>query len=154
MANEPETVEDYLAGLAPERSAAIQSIREVLTANLADGFEEGLQYGMLGYYVPHSAYPQGYHANPKEPLPFASMGSQKKHIGLYLFCVYTDETIKEWFVDAWKASGCRLCMGKSCVRVKSFDAVLVDVLAELFQRISLKSFLNSYESALGGRRSK
>lgn len=143
----PESVGAWLAALPDERRAALQVICATIRENLHPDFEEGIQYGMIGYYLPHRVYPAGYHANPKEPLPLASVGSQKNHIGLYLFCIYTSAELLEWFSAAWKQTGRKLDMGKSCVRVKGLDAVPLEVLGELFARITPADFVTTYEGA-------
>ena len=85
-----KTVKEYLASLPEERRAAISAVRDVIRKHLPEGYEEGMQYGMIGYYVPHSIFPAGYHCDPKQPLPYASLGSQKHHMAIYLMCVYGD----------------------------------------------------------------
>src|SRR3954469_15434727 len=97
MTSAASTVDEYLAGLPDDRRAAISAVRKTILGNLPAGYEEGMQYGMIGYYVPHSLFPAGYHCNPKEPLSFASLGSQKNHMALYLMCVYGDSELREWF---------------------------------------------------------
>jgi len=146
----PTTVAAYLKSLPADRRAAIEAIREVVNANIDPRFEEGIQYGMIGWYLPHSEYPDGYHCDPKQPLPFASVASQKSHIGLYLFCIYTSEDEKARFVEEWKATGKRLDMGKSCVRVKKLDDLPLEVLGRAFRRIRAKDFVASYEAARDG----
>jgi hypothetical protein len=151
MKIDADSVADYLSQLPSDRSDAIAAILDVIAAHIDAPFEAGMQYGMPGYYLPHSVYPAGYHVNPKEPLPFASIGAQKNHIGLYLFCVYVDGETQEWFKTAWKASGKKLGMGKSCVRVKKLDGVPLDVLAELFDRVKADDFVRGYESGVPER---
>src|SRR5579862_4739188 len=112
------TVDAYLASLPADRRDAIAKVRAVIRENLPAGYEEGIQYGIIGYYVPHSLHPAGYHANPKEPLPFAHLGSKKSHMALYLGCVYGDDELRRWFEDEYRKSGKKLDMGKSCVRFK------------------------------------
>lgn len=148
MASKPTTVEAYLASLPEDRREAVQAIREVINANIAPEFEEGIQYGMVGWYLPHERYPLGYHCDPKQPLPFASVASQKSHIGIYLFCVYLDGAEKERFVEEWKATGKRLDMGASCVRVKSLEGVPLKVVGRVVKRIKPKAFIQAYESCL------
>ncbi|MCA9697399.1 MAG: DUF1801 domain-containing protein, partial [Myxococcales bacterium] len=109
------SVADILASLPADRRAALETLRTVINEHIDAPFEERVQYGMIGWSLPHSVYPKGYHCDPRQPLPFASIASQKQHIGIYLFCVYMSAELQEWFVDAWKASGKRLDMGKSCV---------------------------------------
>jgi len=147
--NKPSTVSEYLDQLPQDRRDAIETLRKTILKNIDKPFEEGIQYGMVGYYVPHSVFPQGYHCDPKQPLPFASIASQKNHIGLYLFCVYMDEDLQAWFVDAWKKTGKKLDMGKSCVRAKSLDDIPLDVIAALFKRVKAKAFIAKYQDTLG-----
>ena len=154
MKKQASSIEEYLAGLPEDRRLAIAALRKVIKKNLDKQIEEGIQYGMLGYYVPHSVYPAGYHCDAKQPLPVASIGSQKNHIGLYLFCVYVDAETQAWFCEAWKKSGKKLDMGKSCVRVKKLEDIPLDVIGELFQRITAKDFIAIYESNLAQSGSK
>ncbi|NKC13859.1 MAG: DUF1801 domain-containing protein [Gammaproteobacteria bacterium] len=141
------TIAQYLNALTPERRHALNTIREVIAAHIDPAFEEGMQYGLPSFYLPHSIYPDGYHVDPSQPVPFASIGWQKHHIGLYLFCVYADDTAKQWFINAWRATGKRLDMGKACVRVKDLDGVPLAVIADVFKRISAEAFMRSYEQA-------
>lgn len=150
--SKPPTVEQYLAQLPPERREALSAVRRVIRENLAKGFEEGMQYGMIAYYVPHSIYPAGYHCNPSQPLPFACVASQKKHMAVYLMTVYGDPAEERWLRERWTAAGKRLDMGKSCIRFASLDDVPLDVLGEAIRRVSVERHIATYESALGGRR--
>jgi len=154
MQSRAATVEEYLASLPDERREAIEAIRKVIRKNIDPAFEEGMQYGMPAYYLPHSKYPAGYHCDPKQPLPFLSVASQKRHIGLYLFCVYCDSEELATFQREWVASGKRLDMGKSCVRVKKLEDVPLDVLGRLLGRISAKRFVDAYEASLAGSGSR
>ena len=146
MVKKSKEVEAYLAALTDERREALNEIIAVVAENIDQRFEFGMQYGMPAWYLPHSEYPEGYHCDPKQPLPFASVASQKKHIGLYLFCVYCDEELRDRFVSEWKESGKRLDMGKSCVRVKDLDSIPLDVLGRVFKRVSAKKFVAAYEA--------
>ena len=150
----PTTVDGYLKGLPADRRAALETLRTTIGKTIDKSLEEGIQYGMIGYYVPHSVYPAGYHCDPKQPLPFASIASQKNHIGLYLFCVYMNDDLQKWFVDAWKKSGKKLDMGKSCVRVKSIEDIPLDVVAALFKNVKAKAFIASYEKSRGAAKKK
>lgn len=150
MAKAPATPEEYLAALPEDRRHALEVLRATILKNLGKGFEEGIQYGMIGYFVPHSVYPNGYHCDPRQPLPFASIASQKSHIGIYLFCIYTEEGEAERFREEWLATGKRLDMGKSCVRVKKIEDVPLDVLGRAIKRATLKRFVASYEAGLAG----
>lgn len=144
------TIEQYMAGLPEDRRQAVEAIRAVINKNIDKAFEHGMQYGMPAWYVPHAIYPAGYHCDPKQPLPFASVASQKGHIGIYIFCIYQDEALRDWFIDAWKASGKRLDMGMSCIRVKKLDDVPLDVLGKLFKKVKAKDFVAAYEKLRPG----
>ena len=148
-AAKPTTPKQYLDTLPEDRRKSVQAIRKTINAHLGKGFKEGIQYGMIGWFVPHSVYPKGYHCDPAQPLPFASVASQKNHIGIYLFCLYTDEAEQDRFVKAWKATGKRLDMGKSCIRVKSADDVPMEVLGEAIARMDSEKFIAVYESRWG-----
>jgi len=145
--SKPATVAEYLDQLPDDRRVALEAIRKVIRKNIDKPFEEGMQYGMIAYYLPHSVYPQGYHCDPNQPLPFASIASQKSHIGLYLFCVYTSAELQAWFVDAWKKTGKKLDMGKSCVRVKKIEDIPFEVIVELFKRAKAKTFIATYDAS-------
>ena len=105
MQSKAATVEAYLAELPEDRRHILQAVREVILRNLPAGYEEGMQYGMIGYFVPHAVYPAGYHCDPKQPLPFAGLASQKNHVSLYLMCIYGDQAQRAWFEKAWAAAG-------------------------------------------------
>jgi len=140
------TVEQYLADLPEDRREALSAVRRTILDNLDEAYEEGIQYNMIGYYVPHSVYPPGYHCDPKQPLPFASIASQKNHMGLYLFCIYGDENERARFEKSWKAAGKKLDMGKSCVRFKKLEDVPLEVLGETIRRMPAKKFIKTYET--------
>ena len=148
MPNKPTSVEQYLAALPEERRAALSSVRDVIRENLGKGFEEGLQYGMIGYYVPHAVYPPGYHTDPKQPLPFASLASQKGHMAVYLMGVYGQPEQEAWFRQAWARTGKKLDMGQSCVRFKKLDDVALDVLGEAIRRVSAPAYIAHYEAVI------
>ena len=97
MQSKAATVEAYLAGLPEDRRQALEAVRKVVLKNLDKDYEEGIQYGMIGYYVPHRVHPPGYHCDPKQPLPFAGLASQKNYMSLYLMCIYGDSEHAEWF---------------------------------------------------------
>lgn len=142
----PTTIAAYLKALPDDRREALEAIRAVVNKNIDTKFAEGMQYGMPAWFVPHSVYPAGYHCDAKQPLPFASVASQKNHIGIYLFCIYQDEDLREWFVDAWTASGKKLDMGKSCIRVKKLEDVPLDVLGKAIKKIKAKGYIEHYDS--------
>jgi hypothetical protein len=153
MKKKPTTVAEYLAALPEDRREALNAVREVILDNLDPAIAEGIQYGMIGYFLPHSVYPDGYHCDPKQPLPFASLASQKNHMGIYLFCVYTSEEDQEWFRKAWLATGKKLDMGKSCVRFKKLEDVPLDVVGRTIRRATAGKFIAAYEASLATTKS-
>lgn len=148
MQSKATTVEQYLAALPEDRRAAISAVRDVILENLDKNYEEGLQYGMIGYYVPHKVFPAGYHVDPKQPLPFAALASQKNHMAIYLMGIYGQPENEKWFREAWAKTGKKLDMGKSCVRFKKLDGVALDVIGEAIRRAPAKAYIQQYESVI------
>lgn len=148
MADKPSTVQEYLSKLPDDRRKALEQVRQVILKNLPKGYEEGIQYGMIGYFVPHSLYPSGYHCDTTQPLPFLHIASQKNHMAVYMFCLYTDEAEMDWFQDAWARTGKKLDMGKSCVRFKKIEDVPLAVIGQAVKRVTVKKFIANYESGL------
>lgn len=148
MQSKATTVKQYLSELPEDRRAAISAVRDVILKNLDKGFEEGMQYGMIGYYVPHSIYPAGYHCDPKQPLPFASLASQKNHMSVYLMSVYFEGDGEDRFRREWAKSGKKLDMGKSCVRFKKLEDAALDVIGAAIRRISVGRYVEMYETLL------
>jgi Domain of unknown function (DU1801) len=147
MPDKATTVEQYLSGLPEDRRKALEAVRQVILKNLDKDYEEGIQYGMIGYYVPHRVLPAGYHCDPKQPLPFAGLASQKNYMSLYLMCAYGDSTLSKWFREAWAKTGKKLDMGKSCVRFKKLDDLALDVIGELIKRVPAKKYVEYCEAA-------
>ena len=152
MPDTPANVADYLAALPGPRREAIEAVRKVIRDNLDDGYEEGIQYGMIGYYVPHRVHPAGYHCDPKQPLPFAALASNKSGMSLHLMAVYGDEKLAAWFREAWTKAGKKLDMGKACVRFKKVDDLALDVIAELLRRVPARLYVERCEKALADRK--
>jgi len=148
------SVQDYLSSLPLDRRDALLAVRKCIRQNLDAGFEEGIQYGMIGYYVPHEIYPPGYHCNPREPLPLLGLGSQKNHMALHLFCLYVSEEEAERFRKDWLKTGKKLDMGKSCLRFRRIEDLPLDVLGRMVERMTVKRFVQAYETALATPRSK
>ena len=146
MQSSAKTVKEYLASLPADRRAAIQAVRQTILDNLDPTYEEGMQYGMIGYYVPHSVYPAGYHCDPKQPLPFVCLASQKNYMSLYMGCVYGDHELARWFREAWAKTGKKLDMGKSCIRFKKLDDLPLDVVGEAIARMPYKKLIEFYET--------
>ncbi|MCY3000746.1 MAG: DUF1801 domain-containing protein [Planctomycetota bacterium] len=157
MPSKATTVEQYLSELPEDRRAAIAAVHKTFVDNLDDGFDAGMSYGMIGYFVPHSRYPAGYHCNPAQPLPFGGLASQKGHMSLYLFGLYMDQVggkrgpLLTWFEESWKKAGKKLDMGKSCVRFKKLDDLALDVLGEAVRRMKCDEFIATYERGLDPR---
>src|SRR3954467_8044501 len=131
MQSNARTVQEYLKELPVDRREAINAGRGVILANLPKGDEERISYGMIGYVVPHSIYPKGYQCNPKLPLPFVNLGSQKNHMSMHLMCCYCDPKLKAWFEKAWKDAGKKFDMGGGCVRFKNLEDVPLEVIGQL-----------------------
>ena len=138
------TVETYLDELPTDRRATVEAVRAVILEHLPDGFEEGMQYGMLGYYVPLSRYPD---TDNGEPLGIAALANQKRYVSLYLMGIYANDADAWWFREQWTLSGKRLDLGKSCVRFKSLDDVPLDVVGAAIARVSVDDFVADYERA-------
>jgi hypothetical protein len=119
----------------------------VILENLDERYEEGIQYGMFGYYVPRRVYPAGYHCDPKQPLPFAALVSKKGCMSLYLMCIYGHDKLRSWFEEVWARAGKKLNMGKSCVRFKNLDDLALDVIGEAIRRVPTREYIECVESA-------
>lgn len=149
MANNCNTIEDYLNQLPNERREAIEKIRKVILDNLPEGFKETISYGMLGYVVPHELYPKGYHCNTKLPLPFLNLASQKNYIALYHMGIYVKNDLLEWFVDEYKkVVPTKIDMGKSCIRFKKMEYIPYDLIGKLIGKMSVNEWIELYESNL------
>lgn len=139
-------MEQYLSELSEDRREAIQAVREVVLANKPAEVEEGMQYGAIGYFVPHSVYPPGYHCDPKQPLPYIGIASQKNHMGVYLFCMYVDDKVVGDFKEAYAKAGKKLDMGASCVRFKKLADLDLDAVARAVRAMPLDRFIANYEA--------
>ena len=156
MQSRASTVEEYLSALPEDRRAAIAQLRKVILKNLDKDYAEGMQYGVIGYFVPHTVFPAGYHCNPALPLPFAAIASKKNYISLYLMGVYCGcnddgsdgSPHARWFQEAWKQTGKKLDMGKACVRFKRIEDAALDVIGEAIRRIPAREYIAYYEQVL------
>lgn len=138
-ANSPE---EYLDKIPDDRKEPMRKLRDTIKSNLPDGFEETMSYNMIGYVVPHSIYPLGYHVNPELPLPFINIASQKNFIALYHMGIYADDKILKWFTEEFpKHSKYKLDMGKSCIRFKKPDAIPFNLIGELCKKISVEDWI-------------
>lgn len=149
MQSKAKDIETYLKEVPSERQEAFSKLRDTILENLPEGFEECMSYGMIGYVVPKRTYPNGYHVNPDLPLPFLNIASQKNFIAFYHSGIYAIQELYDWFVKEYpKHSKYKLDMGKSCVRFKRMDAIPYELLAELLQKITIKKWVQTYESFL------
>ena len=147
MQSTATTPAEYMESLPEDRKSAMEKLRNVILENLPKGFQEGMGYGMLCYSVPHSLYPAGYHCDPKTPLPFMSIASQKNFIAFYHMGIYSDKELHDWFVNEFpKHSKYKLDMGKSCVRFKKPDAIPFELIGELVSKITPEQWIAVYES--------
>ncbi len=143
------TVQDYLDGIPEERKTAFNQLRLTILDNIPDGFEEMINYGMIGYVVPHTIYPAGYHCNTALPLPFANIANQKNFIGFYHMGVYANPDLYSWFTSAYpKHCKYKLDMGKSCVRFKKINDIPFELIGELMQKMSVQDWISLYEMQL------
>ena len=148
MKSNATTVAEYLEELPADRRAVIQAVRGTILKNLDSGYEEGMQYGMIGYFVPHRVFPAGYHCDPKQPLPFANLASQKNHMALYLMCIYGNSEHATWFRTEWAKTGKKLDMGKSCIRFKKIEDLPLELIGQAIARVPAKKYISWCEAAL------
>ena len=155
MQSSAVTVDEYLASLPEDRRAVMTDLRKAVKKNIPKGFQEVMGYGMIGWVIPHSMYPDGYHCDPKMPVPFMNIASQKNHIAVYHMGVYSSGKLLEWFQAEWpKHSSKKLDMGKSCIRFKKPEDVPVALIGELASKMTPKQWLEVYESFKPAGKSK
>lgn len=146
MAEKFATPEDYISTLSEERKVVLEKLRTIIKENLKGDFEECINYKMLGYVVPHSTYPDGYHCSPKLPLPFINLASQKNFIALYHMGIYADKQLYNWFVSEYpKHAKYKLDMGKSCIRFKKLDDIPYELIVVLIGKMSINQWIDLYE---------
>ncbi len=139
----------YIDQLPEERKKPISELRRMILENLPDGFVETIAYGMIGYVVPHSIYPKGYHTDPNQPLPFIALASQKNHIAVYHMGIYSDKVLNDWFIKEFaKTSKKKPDMGKSCIRFKSTDNIPYTLIGELASKMTTVEWIRIYESQI------
>ena len=143
------TVEEILANVPEDRLEAFNKLHQVIVENLPEGFEAAISYGGLGYVVPHSIYPNGYHCKPIEPLPFAGIASQKNSINFYHMGIYSDQKLLDWFVSEFpKHTKQKLDMGKSCIRFKKMNDIPYKLIGELMSKVTVQDWISIYEKEL------
>ncbi|MFA7325996.1 MAG: DUF1801 domain-containing protein [Candidatus Kapaibacterium sp.] len=151
MRIESNSPEEYISKVPDERKEAITKLRNTIKDNLPKGFKEVMSYGMIGYVVPHTLYPDGYHCSPELPLPFLSIASQKNFVALYHMGIYADKELLDWFVAEYpKYVKTKLDMGKSCIRFKKVETIPFDLIAELCTKMTAQQWIDLYEKNLKG----
>lgn len=152
MQYKANTPDEYIDQLPEDRKIAITKLRNTILKNIPEGFEETIGYGMIGYVVPKSIYPEGYHCDPKLPLPFMNLASQKNFIAVYNMGIYVKKEVYDWFLAEFpKHSKRNLDMGKSCIRFKYIDDIPYDLIGELASKITVKEWISYYESKIKNR---
>lgn len=148
MQSTAKTPQEYINSLAEDRKIVLEKMRKVMNENLPKGFQEGMGYGMLCYSVPHSIYPKGYHCDPKLPLAFISIASQKNFIALHHMGIYADPNLLNWFTSEYpKYSKFKLDMGKGCIRFKKMEDIPYDLITELAKKVTVDQWISCYENA-------
>ena len=151
MMTKPTTIAEYMKALPAERQAALKKLRKTLRDHLPAGFKETLGYGMPAYVVPHKLYPDGYHCDPKLPLPFLNFASQKNFVALYHMGIYADPKLLAWFQEEWpKHCSTKLDMGKSCIRFKKVDAIPYELIGALCEKMTVEDWIALYEKNVKG----
>ncbi|PIB29310.1 hypothetical protein BFP77_06495 [Maribacter sp. 4U21] len=149
MTIDAQTVDEYISKLPEERKKVITLLRKTIEENLPNGFKECINYKMIGYVVPHTIYPNGYHCDPKLPLPFINIASQKNYVALYHSGIYADKKLLNWFVAEYpKHCNRKLDMGKSCVRFKHMDDIPYELIAELSTKMTVTDWIGIYEERI------
>lgn len=148
MTSKATSVDQYINEAPEDRRKALQQLRAIILKNLPEGFQEEISYGMIGYVVPHSIYPKGYHCTPELPLPFMSFASQKNSINFYHMGIYAKPELYDWFVAEYpKHSKQKLDIGKSCFRIKKPENIPFELIGELVKKMSVAEWIKTYEAA-------
>ncbi len=149
MQYKANTPDEYIKAIPEERQPVMSELRKVIKNNLPKGFSEEISYGMIGYVVPHSMYPDGYHCDPKLPLPFMNIASQKNFIAVYHSGIYANPELMDWFVGEYpKYVKTKLDMGKSCIRFKKIDQIPMQLIAELATKLTVQEWIDMYEAVV------
>jgi hypothetical protein len=151
MASSAKNVEEYIKALPPDRQKAMSAVRQVILSNLPEGYAERMQGEMIGYVVPHSLYPAGYHCDPRQPLQYAALVSEKNHMALHMMAMYGDADTQNWLRGAYKASGKKLDMGKACIRFKNLDDLPLDVIGKLIARTPAQVYITRIQKFMESR---
>lgn len=140
------SIQEYIDALPEERRVPMEKLMETIQKNIPGGFEKTIQYKMIGFVVPHSIFPKGYHCDPKQPLPFVHIASQKNFIAVYHMGLYADKSLLNWFETRYRETVTgKLDMGKSCIRFKKLDQIPYDLMGELMQKMTVEDWVGIYE---------
>lgn len=149
MQSKATTVAAYLTSLPADRRKAIEAVRAVVRKSVDKDVEEGMQYGMIGWFVPHRVFPAGYHCDPTQPVPYAALASQKNHMALYLMCAYSEQSVEEFIRARYAAAGRKLDMGKSCIRFRTLDELDLGTIAEAIRMTPSAVHIRNYVRQVG-----
>ncbi|MEC3905949.1 DUF1801 domain-containing protein [Tamlana sp. 2201CG12-4] len=153
MQSKATSPQQYLDELPEDRKEPLKKLRQQILDNLPKGIEEAMNYGMLGYVIPHSVYPEGYHCDPKSPLPFMNLASQKNFIAVYSMVIYAKPGVMEWFTSEYaKRCKYKLDMGKSCIRFKKIEDIPYELIGELTSKVDVDEWIEIYETAIKNRK--
>jgi hypothetical protein len=144
MKSSAKTVEEYIDSVDEKWKDPIKKLRNIIKTNIPKGFEETINYGMIGYVIPKSIYPDGYHSNPKEPVPFINLAAQKNHIAIYHMGLYGKEKLKVWFLKENEKENKKVDIGGSCIRYKKEEDIPYKLIEELVKKVDLKTYLKYY----------
>jgi uncharacterized protein YdhG (YjbR/CyaY superfamily) len=144
MQSQATTVEQYLAELPDDRRAALEEVREVILANLPEGYQESMNWGMISYEIPLERYPGSYN---KKPLGYAALASQKNHMAVYLMNIYGSEDSAASFEAQYRATGKRYDVGKSCVRFRTIEDLPLELIGRTIAETSVDQYIARYEAA-------
>jgi len=154
MTSKAATPNDYIKELPGDRKEPVSKLRETISKNIPKGFKEVMSYGMIGYVVPHELFPAGYHCDPKLPLPFVNIASQKNFIAMYHMGIYSSPELLKWFTAEYaKQSPSKLDMGKSCIRFKKPEHIPYKLIGELMKKVTVKDWINTYQKILNQKKS-
>lgn len=148
------TPEEFIATLPPDRAEAVARLREVIKENLQPGFEEGMQYGGIGYFIPHSIFPAGYHCDPKQPLNFLTISNTKGHIALHALGLYCMPELKAKFVEDYESSGNKIDMGAGCIRFKKPETIQYDAIGRMVRGITCEGYIAQYSAMIPQKKRK
>ena len=151
MRTDTRSIDEYINSLPPDRQQALEKVRKVILDNLPEGYEEEMNWGMITYQVPLEVYPDTYN---KKPLMYAALASQKNHMAVYLTGIYTDEKQREEFENAYRATGKRYDVGKSCVRFRKLDDLPLDVLADAIAALEMDDFIDLVKKVQSPKKAK